>query len=156
MSWSDRRPPPPRPAIFDTLGYIPELFFGYDEDFENRFNRVITQEDNFHSRPSIKIVLPDHLKGILVDDWENITKNQQLVPLPHQHPVNEILRDYLDYVRPNRVAGTASAGILEEVVLGLREYMDKCLGRILLYRFVQAAPGSSAHGSFRPKRSLQI
>jgi len=80
--------------------------------------------------------MPDHLKAMLVDDWENVTKNQQLVPLPHPHPVNEILDDYLAFERPHRQEGSAAMDILEETVAGLREYFDKCLGRILLYRYV--------------------
>jgi mortality factor 4-like protein 1 len=80
--------------------------------------------------------MADHLKAMLVDDWENVTKNQQLVPLPHVHPVDEILNDYLAYERPHRPESSASVEILEEVVAGLREYFDKCLGRILLYRYV--------------------
>ena len=92
------------------------------------------QEDNFHSRPSIKLPIPDHLKAMMVDDWENVTKNQQLIPLPHPHPVDEILDNYLEYERPNRPEGSASLNVLEETIAGLREYFDKCLGRILLYR----------------------
>ncbi|KAL0940353.1 uncharacterized protein CTRU02_203116 [Colletotrichum truncatum] len=92
-------------------------------------------EDGFHARPSIKLPIPDHIKAMLVDDWENITKNNQLVPLPHPHPVDEILNDYLAYERPNRDDGSANMDILEEVVAGLREYFEKSLSRILLYRF---------------------
>ncbi|EON99365.1 putative histone acetylase complex subunit protein [Phaeoacremonium minimum UCRPA7] len=95
----------------------------------------LSQEDGFHSRPSIKLVMPDHLKALLVDDWENVTKNNQLVPLPHPHPVNEILEEYLAYEKPHRGEGTAAMDILEETIAGLREYFDKSLGRILLYRF---------------------
>lgn len=95
---------------------------------------AVNQEDAFHSRPSIKLVIPDHLKAILVDDWENVTKNQQLVPLPSAHPVNSILADYLAYEKPKRIPGSAQADILEEIVAGLKEYFEKCLGRILLYR----------------------
>jgi hypothetical protein len=92
------------------------------------------QEDSFLARPSVKLSIPDHIKAILVDDWENVTKNQQLVPLPAPHPVNKILNDYLEYEKPRRQAGSAQADILEEVVAGLKEYFEKCLGRILLYR----------------------
>ncbi|KXH55581.1 hypothetical protein CSAL01_08682 [Colletotrichum salicis] len=92
-------------------------------------------EDGFHARPSIKLPIPDHIKAMLVDDWENITKNNQLVPLPHPHPVDDILSDYLNYERPNREDGSANMDILEEVVAGLREYFEKSLSRILLYRF---------------------
>jgi len=95
----------------------------------------LEQEEGFHARPSIKLVIPDHLKAILVDDWENVTKNQQLVPLPTPHPVNSILADYLAVEKPKRQPGSAQADILEEMVAGLKEYFEKCLGRILLYRF---------------------
>ncbi len=94
------------------------------------------QEENFHARPSIKLIIPDHIKAILVDDWENVTKNLQLVPLPAAKPVNLILNDYLQYEKLRRQAGSAPADILEEVVAGLKEYFEKCLGRILLYRSV--------------------
>jgi mortality factor 4-like protein 1 len=94
------------------------------------------QEDSFHGRPSVKLTIPDQIKAILVDDWENVTKNQQLVPLPSSHSVNSILDDYLNEEKSKREPGSAEADILEEVVAGLREYFDKCLGRILLYRLV--------------------
>jgi mortality factor 4-like protein 1 len=93
------------------------------------------QEEAFHAKPAIRIVIPDHIKAILVDDWENVTKNQQLVPLPAAQPVTSILKDYLEYEQPKREAGSAQADILVEVVAGLKEYFDKCLGRILLYRY---------------------
>ena len=92
------------------------------------------QEDNFLARPSVKLVIPDHIKAILVDDWENVTKNQLLVPLPAQHSVNSILQDYVNGEKQKRQPGSAQADILEEVVAGLTLYFEKCLGRILLYR----------------------
>lgn len=93
-----------------------------------------TQEEAFAARPSIKILVPDTLKGLLVDDWENITKNNQLVPIPHPTPVSKILEDYVNYEKPQRPENSASIDILEETVAGLKEYFDKSLGRILLYR----------------------
>ncbi|KAL1896846.1 Esa1p-associated factor [Sporothrix stenoceras] len=97
--------------------------------------RKARTEDGFHNRPSIRLTLPDHLKAALVDDWENVTKNQQLVPLPHKVPAEKVLDDYLEFERPHREEDSASLDILEETVAGLREYFNKCLGRILLYRF---------------------
>ena len=74
-----------------------------------------------------------------MDDWENVTKNNQLVPLPHMAPVDKILADYLAFERPRREEGSAAMDILDETIAGLREYFDKCLGRILLYRCVTAS-----------------
>jgi mortality factor 4-like protein 1 len=83
----------------------------------------------------IQIPVPDHVQAMLVDDWENITKNNQLVPLPHNKPVSKILDEYLTYEKPQREEGSSSMDILEEVVAGLREYFEKALSRILLYRY---------------------
>ncbi|KAK8107323.1 MRG-domain-containing protein [Apiospora kogelbergensis] len=96
------------------------------------------QEEAFYARPSIKIIIPDMLKGLLVDDWENVTKNNQLVPIPHPKPVTKVMDDYLAYEKPRRIEGSAAIDILEETVAGLKEYFDKCLGRVLLYRFERA------------------
>ncbi|KAK4228317.1 MRG-domain-containing protein [Podospora fimiseda] len=95
----------------------------------------LEHEDNFHTRPSIKLPMADHLKAMLVDDWENVTKSMQLVPLPHVHPANEIFEDFLAEERPKYEEGSAALDIMEETIAGLREYFDRCLGRILLYRF---------------------
>ncbi|KAJ9138650.1 Mortality factor 4-like protein 1 [Pleurostoma richardsiae] len=95
----------------------------------------LEHEESFHNRPSIKLPMPDHLKALLVDDWENITKNNQLVPLPHPHPVDQILNDYREAEKIGLDEGTAALDVLDETLAGLREYFDKCLGRILLYRF---------------------
>ncbi|OBT74287.1 hypothetical protein VF21_07371 [Pseudogymnoascus sp. 05NY08] len=103
--------------------------------FLTRFN---VQEDGFLDRPAISLPIPDRIKAILVDDWENVTKNQQLVPLPAAHSVETILKDYEDDEMPKRAPGSPEASILEEMLAGLREYFDKCLGRILLYRFERA------------------
>ncbi|KAI0393205.1 MRG-domain-containing protein [Xylariaceae sp. FL0594] len=92
-------------------------------------------EEAFHARPSIKLIVPDALKALLVDDWENVTKNTQLVPLPHPKPVTKILEDYSAYEMPKRPAGSSHGDILEETLSGLKEYFDKALGRILLYKF---------------------
>lgn len=93
------------------------------------------QEENFHARPSIRIVIPDNLKAILVDDWEYVTKNLQLVPLPSKTPVNEILNTYFEEEKGKRRLGSAEADLLEEVVAGCKEYFERTLGKLLLYRF---------------------
>ncbi|KAF3361151.1 Chromatin modification-related protein eaf3 like [Verticillium longisporum] len=82
-----------------------------------------------------RLPVPDHIKGILVDDWENVTRNNQLVPLPHPHPVDQIINDYLEYERPSRDPESPHVDILEETMAGLKEYFEKSLSRILLYRF---------------------
>lgn len=60
------------------------------------------QEAEFLKRPEVKIVIPDVLKLQLVDDWENVTKNNQLVTLPRKPNVSELLNEYREYVNQTR------------------------------------------------------
>ncbi|KAH0305063.1 MRG-domain-containing protein, partial [Aureobasidium melanogenum] len=95
----------------------------------------IDKEDEFLRRPSIKIFMPDSLKAILVDDWEKVTRENRLVPLPSKTPVAQFLADYSASEGAKRREGSAEADILEEVIAGVKEYFNKSIGRILLYRF---------------------
>lgn len=102
-------------------------------------NRSLTQpplqEEDFVRRPSVRIIIPEPLKSILVDDWEKVTKEHRLVPLPSQKPVTKFLNEYYEHESINRRPGSPDADILEEVIAGLKEYFNKALGRLLLYRF---------------------
>lgn len=93
------------------------------------------QEDDFVRRPAVRLFIPDSLKSILVDDWEKVTKEQKLAVVPSPTPVNKFLSEYYDSEANNRRPGSADADLLEEVIAGVREYFNKSLGRILLYRF---------------------
>lgn len=105
--------------------------------------------------------MPDNLKSLLVDDWENVTKNQQVVALPAKAPVNQILDDYHDEEKPKR-ATSADLDVLEEVVMGVREYFDKSLDKILLYKFEREQyrtfrkKWENGSGSFADKGPLDI
>lgn len=61
----------------------------------------------------------------------------QLVPLPRNPTVTEILKAYSAAEKANRPKrpGSAEADIFEEVISGIKVYFDRCLGNILLYRF---------------------
>lgn len=93
------------------------------------------QEDDFMRRPAVRLFVPDSLKSILVDDWEKVTKEQKLAVVPSPTPVTQFLNEYYHFEANNRRPGSADADILEEVIAGVKEYFDKSLGRILLYRF---------------------
>jgi len=86
-------------------------------------------------RPAVRLFIPDALKSILVDDWEKVTKEQKLAPVPSPTPVTQFLNEYYEAESTHRRPGSADADILEEVIAGVKEYFNKSLGRILLYRF---------------------
>jgi hypothetical protein len=95
----------------------------------------LPQEETFMARPSVRIVVPDHLKNLLVDDWENVTKSLLVVPLPSKAPVNFIIDSYFDEEKGKRRLGSAEADVLEEFVAGMKVYFDKAIGKTLLYKF---------------------
>lgn len=82
----------------------------------------------------MRLEIPDLLKAQLVDDWEWVTKDNRLVPLPRSPTVQEILDRYAA-TQPRKDPRTAEAAIFHEVLDGLRAYFDKCLGNMLLYKF---------------------
>lgn len=109
-------------------------------------------DDELTKRPEIKIAIPDSLKVQLVDDWENVTKRSQLVPLPRKPNVRAVLKMYKDYVverrREAKTSGTAALvgnggstvntaplAVVDEVLKGLEVYFNKSLGNNLLYRY---------------------
>jgi len=53
----------------------------------------------------MKLNVPELLKQQLVDDWENITKNCQVVPLPREPTVEQVLEEWGEWVVDNKPAG---------------------------------------------------
>ncbi|KAK0352244.1 Esa1p-associated factor [Friedmanniomyces endolithicus] len=114
----------------------------YSEERHSKEKRMGTeltpanaQEEDFLRRPAVRLFMPDALKSILVDDWEKVTKEQKLAPVPSPTPVTQFLNEYEASEMAHRRPNSAEADILEEVVAGVKEYFNKSLGRILLYRF---------------------
>jgi mortality factor 4-like protein 1 len=86
----------------------------------------------------VRIAIPDALKSVLVDDWENVTKNLQLPKVPANFPVTLVLDEYVDQAQYRRMPNSPAADLLHEVVNGLKEYFNRSLGRILLYKYERA------------------
>ncbi|XPS71876.1 Esa1p-associated factor [Ascochyta lentis] len=93
------------------------------------------EKEVFQNKRAVRIYMPDRLKSLLVDDWENITKNLQLVQLPSSKPAAVILDEYFASATSTGNRNSTETDILEEIVQGLKEYFNKSLGRLLLYRF---------------------
>ena len=49
--------------------------------------------------------------------------------------MNQILDSYFDEEKGKRRLGSAEADLLEEIVSGTKEYFERSLGKLLLYRF---------------------
>ena len=116
------------------ITYVPRSARG-SGIIKRALTQVTCQEEDFNRRPAVKIFIPDALKSILVDDWEKVTREQKLVPVPAPTPITQFLNEYATYEGNLRRPGSADADILEEIIAGVKEYFNKALGRILLYRF---------------------
>lgn len=89
-------------------------------------------EEEYLRKPEINILIPDSLKALLVDDWEMITKEHQLLQLPCKPNVDDLLRKFRQSLGKK---STIESEILDEFLSGMAIYFNKSLGNILLYRF---------------------
>ncbi|KAG6874050.1 hypothetical protein C0995_006907 [Termitomyces sp. Mi166 len=93
-------------------------------------------EDDSNRKPELKLNLPEILKVVLVDDWEAVTKNQQLVLLPREPTVIGLLDEFAAYIVRTKPAHLRDPALLiPSIVSGLIVYFDRSLGANLLYRF---------------------
>lgn len=60
------------------------------------------KEDEYLRTQEIRLDIPETLKGQLVDDWESVTKNQQLVTLPRQVTINDVLARYKKFKKEKK------------------------------------------------------
>lgn len=78
-------------------------------------------------RPEFKLTIPETLKGLLVDDWENITKNRQVLSIPRETTVDKILESFKEqYPKKDET--------FDEFLQGIQLYFNKLLSTSLLYR----------------------
>jgi len=104
------------------------------KDGTTRGTKRSREEDDGSKKPDLKLNVPDVLKLILVDDWEAVTKNNQLTTLPRTPTVQELLQEYKDHILSlNRPP--PHPAVLPNIIQGLQTYFDRSLGANLLYRF---------------------
>lgn len=81
------------------------------------------------------LIIPELLKAQLVDDWECITKNKQLVPLPRSPTVEEIISDWEQYLLRELPASVRDpASLAATMSEGLKTYFERSIAQNLLYR----------------------
>ncbi|KAJ3260097.1 Esa1p-associated factor [Boothiomyces macroporosus] len=105
------------------------------ESIADKVSLVSQQEDEYLKKPEIKISVPESLKSQLVEDWEQVTKNQKLLPLPAETSAIQILDNFFTHYKENgKRKKDGQEDSMQQVVEGLKVYFEKALGSILLYR----------------------
>ncbi|XP_064619068.1 mortality factor 4-like protein 1 isoform X2 [Lineus longissimus] len=100
---------------------------------KRRGDPTVESEESFLTKIEVRVKIPDELRPWLVDDWDMVTRQKQLIALPCKRTVETILDDYVKYKltksnNPNKDAIT-------EVTQGIKEYFNVSLGTQLLYKF---------------------
>lgn len=106
----------------------------------SRLANAIESDENYISRVEVKITIPDDLKQWLIDDWDLITRQKQLVPIPRKKNIKEILDEYVKSRTANPDNGL-KPGVVQEVAGGIQEYFNVMLGTQLLYKFERTQYG---------------
>ncbi|KAJ3324311.1 Kanadaptin [Boothiomyces sp. JEL0866] len=99
------------------------------KDRKRRRESIADKEDEYLKKPEIKISVPESLKSQLVEDWEQVTKNQKLLPLPAETNVIEILDNFFTHYKENgKRKKDGQEDSMYQVVEGLKVYFEKALG----------------------------
>ncbi|CDO92625.1 unnamed protein product [Kluyveromyces dobzhanskii CBS 2104] len=88
---------------------------------------------NKRTHPKIHIKVPISLRSVLVDDWENVTKDRKLVELPSERPIEHILSQFYAETS-NSMPSAVDQSQLSEFLHGVKLYFNLSLGKLLLYR----------------------
>lgn len=106
----------------------------------SRIANPVENDENYIPRVDVKITIPDDLKQWLIDDWDLITRQKQLVPIPRKRNIKEILDEYIKSRADNPEDGL-KPGVVQEVADGVQEYFNVMLGTQLLYKFERTQYG---------------
>jgi mortality factor 4-like protein 1 len=97
---------------------------------EKKRDDAVEKEEDYMSRPEVHIPIPAVFKVRLVDDFEWVTRQHKLVPLPRNPTVSQLINLYCESREKRRTKDSQ----LSEFAAGLLAYFNRALGNRLLYR----------------------
>ncbi|XP_033209807.1 mortality factor 4-like protein 1 isoform X2 [Belonocnema kinseyi] len=92
------------------------------------------ESEEFFVKVEFKIIIPDELKLLLVEESEALMKNKKLPSLPMRITVEKILNDFVEFQETGDMNDSSRESALE-VTKGIREYFNLTLGLQLLYKW---------------------
>lgn len=101
-----------------------------DDDVEE-VDDTVELDSERAGKHEIKLKIPGQIKKYLITDWENITRTKLVTKSPASHTITKIFTEYLESKTKNK----ENHEVTHEVLEGLKEYFNKSLGALLLYRF---------------------
>eukprot|EP00308_Calcidiscus_leptoporus_P024889 CAMPEP_0119375646 /NCGR_PEP_ID=MMETSP1334-20130426/36527_1 /TAXON_ID=127549 /ORGANISM="Calcidiscus leptoporus, Strain RCC1130" /LENGTH=332 /DNA_ID=CAMNT_0007394011 /DNA_START=26 /DNA_END=1021 /DNA_ORIENTATION=- len=75
--------------------------------------------------------LPQAMKLRLIDDWERISRERKLVPLPRDQTIATLLDDFV----ATKAKRTSHERLYTEVCDGMRSFFNQALPQVLLYKY---------------------
>ena len=72
------------------------------------------------------------LKKLLVEDWEHVVQDKKIIRLPRDCSVQVVLDQFIESKRKSRT--TNGLAVYQEIASGIKEYFNRCLPKLLLYR----------------------
>jgi len=75
--------------------------------------------------------LPQSMKLKLIEDWERITREKKLAPLPRSPSISELLDHFLQ----QKAKRTSHERLYGEVSDGVKTFFNQAIGTVLLYKY---------------------
>ncbi|KAK9506631.1 hypothetical protein O3M35_008526 [Rhynocoris fuscipes] len=94
---------------------------------------TVESEEQFLTKVEIKVKIPDELKPILVDDWQNICAHKKLLKFPVRITADSIMEEYLAQKVSSKNTTPNKENARTDMINGIRSYFNVMLGPQLLY-----------------------
>ena len=96
----------------------------------SRLEPSVEPLDAYLSKVEVKVVIPDALKSVLINDWDLVTRQKKLFGVPAKVPIEKILTTYVE----NNSDSVEKTSTVQELTAGITEYFNVMLEPQLLYR----------------------
>lgn len=94
-------------------------------------DETIDMDTEKPEKHDVKLKIPGQIKKFLITDWEKVTRAKLITKCPATYTISSIFTHYLESKTKNK----ENHEITHQVMEGIKEYFNKSIGVLLLYRF---------------------